>query len=100
MSSSRGSCVVGPYISARAGSVERYPLDRFRACLETNTVGPLRMVQAVAPAMRARGSGAIVNVSSVNGRVSAPLEGAYAASKFALEALSESFHYELGHFGI
>lgn len=85
---------------AEAGPLERYPLDRFMACLETNTVGPLRMIQAVVPAMRARGSGAIINISSVNGRVSAPLEGAYAASKFALEALSESLHYELGHFGI
>ena len=83
-----------------AGPLERYPLERLRACLETNTVGALRMVQAVVPAMRRNGRGAIVNVSSVNGRVSAPLEGAYAASKFALEAMSESLHYELGHFGI
>lgn len=85
---------------AEAGPLERYPLDRLRACLETNTIGPLRMVQAVAPGMRERGRGVIVNISSINGRVSAPLEGAYAASKFALEALSESLHYELGHFGI
>jgi NAD(P)-dependent dehydrogenase (short-subunit alcohol dehydrogenase family) len=85
---------------AEAGPLERYPLERFRACLETNTVGPLRLVQAVVPGMRERGRGTIVNVSSVNGRVSAPLEGAYAASKFALEALSETLHYELGHFGI
>lgn len=85
---------------AEAGPLECYPLDRFIECLETNTVGPLRMIQAVVPAMRKRRSGAIINISSVNGRVSAPLEGAYAASKFALEALSESLHYELGHFGI
>ncbi len=85
---------------AEAGPLERYPLDRLRAALETNTIGALRMVQAVTPGMRDRGRGVIVNVSSVNGRVSAPLEGAYAASKFALEALSESLHFELGHFGI
>jgi NAD(P)-dependent dehydrogenase (short-subunit alcohol dehydrogenase family) len=42
----------------------------------------------------------LVNVSSVQGRISSPLEGAYAASKFALEALSETLHYELAHFGI
>lgn len=83
-----------------AGPLERYPLDRLRACFETNTIGALRMVQAVVPAMRRNGRGAIVNVSSVNGRVSAPLEGAYAASKFALEAMSETLHYELGHFGV
>lgn len=85
---------------AEAGPLERYPLDRLRAALETNTIGALRMVQAVAPAMREKGSGAIVNISSVNGRVSAPMEGAYAATKFALEALSETLHYELSHFGI
>lgn len=42
----------------------------------------------------------IVNVSSVQGRVATPLEGAYSASKHALEALSDTLHYELGHFGI
>lgn len=82
------------------GPLEDYPLDQFRQVLETNTVGPLRMIQAVAPAWRERGSGVIVNVSSVQGRVATPLEGPYAASKYALEAISETLHYELGHFGI
>jgi NAD(P)-dependent dehydrogenase (short-subunit alcohol dehydrogenase family) len=68
--------------------------------LETNTIGPLRMIQHLTPGWRERGHGVIVNISSVQGRVSSPLEGPYAASKFALEALSESLHYELGHFGI
>jgi NAD(P)-dependent dehydrogenase (short-subunit alcohol dehydrogenase family) len=86
-------------IGAR-GPLERLPIERFRECLETNTVGALRMVQAVVPAMRRRGSGVIVNVSSVNGKVGAPLGGAYAASKFALEGMSESLRLELGHFGI
>jgi NAD(P)-dependent dehydrogenase (short-subunit alcohol dehydrogenase family) len=85
---------------AESGPLERLPLDRLRACLETNTIGALRMIQAVAPAMRQNGRGTIVNVSSVNGRVSSPLSGAYAATKFALEAMSETLHYELGHFGI
>jgi NAD(P)-dependent dehydrogenase (short-subunit alcohol dehydrogenase family) len=82
------------------GPLEAYPLDELRQVFETNTLGALRMVQAVVPAWRARGSGVIVNVSSVQGRVSTPLAGPYAASKFALEALSETLHYELGHFGI
>lgn len=83
-----------------AGPLEDYPLAQMQRVLDTNTVGPLRMIQAVAPAWRERESGVIVNVSSVQGRVATPLEGPYAASKYALEALSETLHYELGHFGI
>jgi NAD(P)-dependent dehydrogenase (short-subunit alcohol dehydrogenase family) len=82
------------------GPVEDYPLDRIRQMFETNTLGALRIIQAVLPAWRKRGSGVIVNVSSVNGRVSSPLGAAYSASKFALEALTESLHLEVRHFGI
>jgi NAD(P)-dependent dehydrogenase (short-subunit alcohol dehydrogenase family) len=82
------------------GPVEGYPLDRFRQMFETNTLGPLRLIQAVLPDWRKRGSGVIVNVSSINGRVSSPLRAAYSASKFALEALTESLHYEVRRFGI
>ena len=82
------------------GPLETYPLDSFARVLEVNTIGPLRMAQAVAPSWRERGSGVLVNISSVQGRVGTPLEGAYAASKHALEALSETLHFELGHFGI
>jgi len=71
-------------------------LDQF----ETNVYGPFRCISAVLPAMRERGQGVIVNVSSVAGRVAGPLNGLYAASKFALEALSESLHFECGHFGV
>lgn len=82
------------------GPVEGYPLDRMRQMLETNTLGPLRVIQAVLPAWRKRGSGVIVNLSSVSGRVASPLEAAYSASKFALEAMTESLHLEVRHFGI
>jgi NAD(P)-dependent dehydrogenase (short-subunit alcohol dehydrogenase family) len=82
------------------GPVEGFPLDRFRQMFETNTLGPLRLIQAVLPAWRKRGSGVIVNVSSINGRVSSPLRAPYSASKFALEALTESLHLEVRHFGI
>ena len=68
--------------------------------LDVNTRGPLRLAQAVVPRWRERGSGVLVNVSSVQGRIGTPLEGVYAASKHALEALSETLHFELGHFGI
>ena len=63
------------------------------------TIGA-RLIQAVAPGMRERGRGVIVNVSSLAGRVAPPLGGYYAASKWALEAISECLHLELGHFGI
>jgi NAD(P)-dependent dehydrogenase (short-subunit alcohol dehydrogenase family) len=82
------------------GPVESYPLDRIRQMFETNTLGALRVIQAVLPAWRKRGSGVIVNVSSVSGRLSSPLEAAYCASKFALEAFTESLHFEVRHFGI
>jgi NAD(P)-dependent dehydrogenase (short-subunit alcohol dehydrogenase family) len=82
------------------GPLEDYPINRLRELFETNTIGPLRLVQHLVPRWRARGHGVIVNVSSVQGGVSSPLEGPYSASKFALEALSESMHYELAHFGI
>jgi NAD(P)-dependent dehydrogenase (short-subunit alcohol dehydrogenase family) len=83
-----------------SGPLEDYPIQKLRRVLETNTVGALRMIQAVVPAWRERGSGVVVNVSSVQGRVATPLEGPYAASKHALEAISETLHYEVGHFGI
>ena len=82
------------------GPLESYPLDSFLRVLDVNTVGPLRLAQAVLPAWRARGSGVFVNISSVQGRIGTPLEGAYAASKHALEAMSETMYFEFGHFGI
>ena len=82
------------------GPLEEMTLNDIKDQFETNVYGPFRLMTAVLPSMRNRGSGIIVNVSSVAGRVGAPLNGLYAASKFALEALSETVHYECGHFGI
>jgi NAD(P)-dependent dehydrogenase (short-subunit alcohol dehydrogenase family) len=82
------------------GPLETYPLERFTQVLDVNILGPLRVAQAVVPGWRARGSGVLVNISSVQGKIGTPLEGPYAASKHALEAMSESMHFELGHFGI
>jgi NAD(P)-dependent dehydrogenase (short-subunit alcohol dehydrogenase family) len=82
------------------GPLEDYPLQQMQAMFETNTFGPLRVIQQVLPAWRRRGSGVIVNVSSIQGRVGTPLEGPYSASKFALESLSEALRYEVGHFGV
>src|SRR6202041_1104471 len=83
-----------------SGPLEDYPLDDFARVLDVNTLGPLRLAQAVIPRWRDRGSGGLVNISSVQGRSGTPLEGVYAASKHGLEALSETLHFELGHFGI
>jgi NAD(P)-dependent dehydrogenase (short-subunit alcohol dehydrogenase family) len=80
--------------------VEKVPLDKFRSVLETNVIGVVRMIQAFAPQMRERGSGVIVNVSSIAGRVASPLGGLYSASKYALEGLSEALHYELSHWNV
>ena len=82
------------------GPMEDFPIEHLRDMFETNTLGPLRIVQQVLPQWRSRGSGVVVNVSSVQGRVATPLEGPYSGTKHALEAISESMHYELGHFGI
>ncbi len=82
------------------GPLEETAIGDLADQFDTNVYGPLRCINAVLPAMRERGSGVIVNVSSGAGRMATPLNGAYAASKFALEALSESLHYEAGHFGV
>ena len=82
------------------GPVERVPLAEIRRMYETNVFGAVRMLQAVIPQMRERGGGTIVNVSSVAGRVGAPLNPYYSSTKFALEAISEAAHLELNHFGI
>jgi NAD(P)-dependent dehydrogenase (short-subunit alcohol dehydrogenase family) len=86
--------------SSAGGPVEKVPLDAVRKMFETNFFGAARMIQAVVPGMREQGGGVIVNVSSIAGRVGPPLTGFYAASKFALEGLSEVMHMELAHFGI
>ena len=82
------------------GPVESVPIDQAQAVFDTNVWGAARMVQALAPGMRARSRGAIVNVTSLAGRAVAPLNGYYSASKWALEALSEAVESELRHWGI
>jgi NADP-dependent 3-hydroxy acid dehydrogenase YdfG len=83
-----------------AGPIEAVPLDEVRRMFDTNVIGAARMIQAVLPQMRERESGVIVNVTSLAGRAVGPIGGYYAATKHALEAISESLHYEVGHFGV
>jgi short-subunit dehydrogenase len=82
------------------GPAERVPLAEVEKMFQTNCFGVFRMVQAVLPQMRERGSGTIVNVTSLAGRVAPPLDAYYSASKFAVEGFTEALHYEVGHFGI
>jgi NAD(P)-dependent dehydrogenase (short-subunit alcohol dehydrogenase family) len=77
-----------------AGPMEFLPLDALREQLEVNLVGLVGLTQTLLPALRAA-RGRIVNVSSVNGRLATPFTGAYAASKFALEAVSDALRREL-----
>jgi NAD(P)-dependent dehydrogenase (short-subunit alcohol dehydrogenase family) len=83
------------------GAIETSDIAGARAVMETNFWGAVRAMRAVLPAMRAKGSGVIINVTSVAGRVpGTAYEGWYAASKHALNALSESMVMELGPFGV
>lgn len=84
----------------RAGSVEELPLAEFRAVMETNYFGAIRCIQAVLPTMRRHRGGCIVNLSSVSGRIANSPLAPYTASKFALEALSESLAQEVKPFNI
>jgi NAD(P)-dependent dehydrogenase (short-subunit alcohol dehydrogenase family) len=82
------------------GPLEELPIEDVRRQLEVNVLGALRLAQAVAPGMRRRGHGRIVNISSVAGRITMPGMGAYAMSKHALESMSEALRHELRPFAI
>jgi NAD(P)-dependent dehydrogenase (short-subunit alcohol dehydrogenase family) len=82
------------------GALEETSIDEIKAQFETNFFGAVRVMQAVIPMMRKQGEGIIVNITSLGGRISFPLNSPYHATKFALEGLSESIQYELEPFGI
>ena len=82
------------------GCVEDVSVDEFRTQFETNFFSIIRLIQEVGPTMRKQGSGTIVNISSVAGRIGFPASPAYISSKFALEGLSESLRLEMAPFGV
>jgi NAD(P)-dependent dehydrogenase (short-subunit alcohol dehydrogenase family) len=79
--------------------LEFVELDELRRQLEVNVIGPVAVTQAFLPLLRVR-RGRIVNVGSIGGRIAQPMLGPYNASKFALEALSDSLRMELAVWGI
>lgn len=82
------------------GCTEDVSIEDFRKQFETNFFSIVRIIQEVAPIMRKQGSGVIVNISSVVGRMGLPGSPAYISTKFALEGFSECLRYELGQFGV
>lgn len=83
-----------------AGSIEDTSLDEFYSQFEVNFFGVVRMTRAVLPDMRRRGRGLIINISSIGGLISLPFQGAYAASKFAVEGFTEALRMEVAPLGI
>ena len=94
--SPRSSTTPGVAVSA---PMEFVPIDQLRHQLEVNVIGQVAVTQAFLPLLRAA-RGRIVNVSSIGGRMALPLAGPYSASKFALEAISDSLRRELRHLGV
>jgi NAD(P)-dependent dehydrogenase (short-subunit alcohol dehydrogenase family) len=84
----------------QVGAVEETTDDELRFLFDLHFFAPAALTRLVLPAMRAQRSGAIVQMSSVGGQVTAPGFGAYCATKFALEGLSETLRAEVEPFGI
>ncbi len=83
-----------------SGPLEAFTLEQVRQQFEANVFSVLRVNRAVLPQMRKQGSGLLLQIGSIAGRLGMPFLGLYGATKFALEGLTESYHYELAPFGI
>ncbi|MBO6880179.1 SDR family oxidoreductase [Winogradskyella sp.] len=82
------------------GPVEEIPDEEIKRNFETNFFGPINVIKAVLPSMRAQNSGLIINVTSIAGYMGLPFRGVYSASKGALELITEAFRMELKDFNI
>jgi len=82
------------------GALEEVSEEQTQQVFDVNVFGALRMIRAVVPHMREQRSGRIINISSIAGKLSTPVNGTYSATKFALEALSDALQMELAPFGI
>ncbi len=81
-------------------AVEELSDDLVEKMFDVNVYGIIRMVRAVLPLMREQGSGRIINIGSIAGKIAQPVNGAYCASKYAMEALSDALRMEMARFGI
>lgn len=82
------------------GPVEETPMDEIHGAMDTNFYGPLRVLQAVLPHMRAQKSGRVINITSIAGYMGLPYRGVYSASKGALEIITEAYRMECAHLNI
>jgi short-subunit dehydrogenase len=82
------------------GTVEETDLDKVRTMFETNVFGLARLTQLVLPAMRSAGTGRIINIGSMGGRITFPVGGYYHATKYAVEAITDALRNEVRAFGI
>jgi NAD(P)-dependent dehydrogenase (short-subunit alcohol dehydrogenase family) len=85
---------------SQSGAIETIPMASVRRQFETNVFGLMRMCQLVLPGMRGAGSGRIVNLSSMGGKLTFPGGGVYHAAKHAVEALSDALRFEVREFGV
>jgi len=85
---------------ASAGVSEAFTTEQVQNLFNVNVIGVHRVMRAVLPILRKQGNGLIINVGSILGRVTFPFFGIYGASKFAVEALTDSYRYEVSQFGI
>jgi len=83
-----------------AGVTEAFTAEQAKAVFDTNVIGLLRVTRAVLPSMRQKRDGLIINIGSILGRVTFPFLGIYGASKFAVEALTDSLRYEVSQLGV
>ena len=85
---------------SQSGAIETIPMSSVRRQFETNVFGLIRMCQLVLPGMRGAGSGRIVNMSSMGGKLVFPGGGIYHATKHSVEALSDALRFEVREFGV
>src|SRR6266446_6839566 len=85
---------------ASVGVTEAFTAEQAKVIFDTNVIGLLRVTRAVLPSMRRKRDGLIINIGSILGRVTFPFLGIYGASKFAVEALTDSLRYELSQLGV